>query len=82
MENFRFLPISIKKTQTCLGKEGGNQISMPKAMSDKENMHRQIFGASQTGKTEENLKENDTFKMRSLLVCHLDYFHMIYNELK
>lgn len=40
MENFRFLPISKK---TDLGKEGGNQVSMPKAISDKENMKRQIF---------------------------------------
>lgn len=38
MENCMFLAIC--KKQTCLEKEGGNQISMLKAMSDKENMQR------------------------------------------
>lgn len=55
-------------------KEGGNHMSMPKAMSDEENMQRQMFGTSQTGKTEENLKANDILKMRRLSSVPLKLF--------
>lgn len=49
-------------------------MSMPKAMSDEENMQTQMFGTSQTGKTEENLKANDILKMRRLSSVPLKLF--------